>query len=153
MATNHDPRKAPTLQAAMEAARKHLDIPTLETRGRDGLDFHDISVASLRTIIAAAYDAGWAAAEAYAAADPDRTVWIPANNTEVDEAGMPLSPLRQIIRNTGVYFIPAFNDRNEALEWADGRTGRSGSIAMVACSFRQAEATAKRHKAELVFEG
>lgn len=44
---------------ALEIAKASLPgIETLETRGRDCLDFHDVSVASLRRIIEAAYAAG-----------------------------------------------------------------------------------------------
>lgn len=39
-------------------ARKHLGIETLEERKRDGLDFHDLSVASIRSALEAAYEAG-----------------------------------------------------------------------------------------------
>lgn len=35
-----------------------LDIDTLETRNSDGLDFHDVSVASLKAALVAAYEAG-----------------------------------------------------------------------------------------------
>ena len=53
-------------------AREQMDIETLETRNRDSLDFHDVSVASVERALAAAYDAGrdelLAAAEALLAA-------------------------------------------------------------------------------------
>ena len=39
-------------------AKKHLRIETLNLRGRDALDFHDVSVSSLRDALAAAYEAG-----------------------------------------------------------------------------------------------
>ncbi len=48
--------------AAMETIRQHLGLETLETRKRDSLDFHDVSVADLRAIINIAFDAGLAAA-------------------------------------------------------------------------------------------
>lgn len=46
------------LAAATEAARKRLGLETLVTRGRDALDFHDISVASLRDVIDMAFEIG-----------------------------------------------------------------------------------------------
>lgn len=39
-------------------ARAMLGIETLETRGSDRLDFHEVSVASLRAALDAAYHAG-----------------------------------------------------------------------------------------------
>lgn len=39
-------------------AQQRCDIPTLHTRGRDGLDFHDISVTALLDLMNAAYEAG-----------------------------------------------------------------------------------------------
>ena len=36
----------------------HLGIPTLERRGRDGLDFYDVGVVSLKAALEAAYKAG-----------------------------------------------------------------------------------------------
>lgn len=39
-------------------ALKHLDIETLKTRYMDSLDFHDISVWSLKSALEAAYEAG-----------------------------------------------------------------------------------------------
>ena len=41
-----------------EIARTHLGVETLETRNRDALDFHDLSVAALRDALLAAYQAG-----------------------------------------------------------------------------------------------
>ena len=41
-----------------EIARTHLGVETLETRNRDALDFHDLSVAALRDALLAAYEAG-----------------------------------------------------------------------------------------------
>lgn len=60
--TTTDRAKARGMAAAAEAIRKRLDLETLETRGLDRLDFHDISVASLRYAIQIAFDAGYAAA-------------------------------------------------------------------------------------------
>jgi hypothetical protein len=42
-------------------AREHLMIETLETRNRDSLDFHDVSVRGVERALRAAYDAGRAA--------------------------------------------------------------------------------------------
>ena len=39
-------------------AQTKLRIETLETRGSDRLDFHDVSVESLREALEAAYNAG-----------------------------------------------------------------------------------------------
>ncbi len=39
-------------------ARDVLNIPTLATRGRDALDFHDVGVVSLKRALARAYAAG-----------------------------------------------------------------------------------------------
>lgn len=39
-------------------ARRECDVETLETRGNDSLDFHDISVWELRKALEAAYEAG-----------------------------------------------------------------------------------------------
>lgn len=39
-------------------AKTELRIPTLETRGSDGLDFHDVGVAGLRAALVRAYRLG-----------------------------------------------------------------------------------------------
>ena len=39
-------------------ARKHLRIPTLESRQADSLDFHDVSVWAVRSALKAAFDEG-----------------------------------------------------------------------------------------------
>lgn len=39
-------------------AHTHLSIETLETRHRDSLDFHDVSVWCVRDALQAAYEAG-----------------------------------------------------------------------------------------------
>ena len=39
-------------------AREELFIPTLATRGRDALDFHDVGVVSLKRALKRAYVAG-----------------------------------------------------------------------------------------------
>jgi hypothetical protein len=41
-----------------QIAQDHLAIDTLRTRGRDDLDFHDISVWALLDMMQAAYNAG-----------------------------------------------------------------------------------------------
>ncbi|WP_169973522.1 DUF6900 domain-containing protein [Tautonia rosea] len=41
-----------------DIARRHLDIPTLEYRRSDHLDFHDVAVWCLEDALRAAYDAG-----------------------------------------------------------------------------------------------
>jgi hypothetical protein len=46
---------------ALELARKHFNVKTLDVRGRDHLDFHDVSVESIRRALVAAYEAGKAA--------------------------------------------------------------------------------------------
>lgn len=48
--------------AAMEEARQRLGLETLDDRHRDALDFHSVSVASIRDVVAAAFEAGRAAA-------------------------------------------------------------------------------------------
>jgi hypothetical protein len=54
----HEAHKA----AVSEQVRKLLDLETLADRKRDSLDFHDVSVASIREIIEMAFAAGVAAA-------------------------------------------------------------------------------------------
>ena len=44
-------------------ACERLDIPTLRTRRRDALDFHDVSVWALIDIMQDAYDAGFKAGQ------------------------------------------------------------------------------------------
>ena len=44
-------------------ARKRSDIRTLRTRGRDSLDFHDVSVWALLDMMQSAYNAGFEAGE------------------------------------------------------------------------------------------
>lgn len=53
----------PTLTAIIDAvnteiAAAYLDVATLERRGSDELDFHNVGVANLRDAMAAAYRAG-----------------------------------------------------------------------------------------------
>lgn len=49
-----DPRAA----AVNKLAALYLGIETLEARGRDCLDFHDLSVTSVRRALEEAYEAG-----------------------------------------------------------------------------------------------
>jgi hypothetical protein len=51
-----------TDQLAAKIAKRHLRIDTLEVRGRDSLDFHDVSVQCIRDALEAAYKAGFEAA-------------------------------------------------------------------------------------------
>lgn len=62
--TTTDKTRARKMADAAEAVRKRLDLETLDTRGLDRLDFHDISVAAIREVIQIAFDAGYAAAAA-----------------------------------------------------------------------------------------
>jgi hypothetical protein len=48
----------PTDQLFAAIAREHLGIETLETRNRDSLDFHDVSVRGVSAALKAAFDAG-----------------------------------------------------------------------------------------------
>lgn len=59
--TTTNKTKASRMAAAAEEVRKRLGLETLEDRKRDALDFHDISVASIRDAIAIAFEAGFAA--------------------------------------------------------------------------------------------
>jgi|GEM_PF-2088854 len=54
--------KARHMATAAEQVRKALGLETLEDRKRDALDFHSISVASIREAIRIAFEAGYAAA-------------------------------------------------------------------------------------------
>lgn len=54
--------KARHMATAAEQVRKALGLETLKDRKRDALDFHSISVASIREAIQIAFDAGHAAA-------------------------------------------------------------------------------------------
>lgn len=46
----------------LEIAKRHFpSVETLETRNRDALDFHDVSVQSIKAALKAAYEAGKAA--------------------------------------------------------------------------------------------
>lgn len=41
-----------------EIARDTLNVPTLRTRGRDALDFHEVSIWQIETALLTAYEAG-----------------------------------------------------------------------------------------------
>jgi hypothetical protein len=49
------------LADATEAARQCLRLPTLGDRNDEALDYHRLSVASIRAVIALAFEAGYAA--------------------------------------------------------------------------------------------
>ena len=53
-------------------ALDHLFIETLQTRHRDSLDFHDVSVWGVKSALVAAYQAGLAAGQSAAAKATDR---------------------------------------------------------------------------------
>lgn len=53
---------APSETLLLEIAAKHFYLETLETRNSDRLDFHDVSVWSIRAALEAAFAAGQAAA-------------------------------------------------------------------------------------------
>jgi hypothetical protein len=61
MTTKNDRTKNAALARATEQIRKVLDLETLDTRNRDSLDFHDLSVASIRRAIEMAFEAGYEA--------------------------------------------------------------------------------------------
>jgi hypothetical protein len=51
--------KQAALDAAMEHARHALRLETLDTRGRDALDFHAIPVSAIRDLIRHAFERGY----------------------------------------------------------------------------------------------
>ncbi len=56
--------RQPTLDEAFaDIARRVLNIPTLETRNMDGLDFHDVAVWQVREALEEAWRAGAASKE------------------------------------------------------------------------------------------
>jgi hypothetical protein len=61
MTMKNDRTKNAALARATEQIRKVLDLETLDTRNRDSLDFHDLSVASIRRAIEMAFEAGYEA--------------------------------------------------------------------------------------------
>jgi hypothetical protein len=57
--TNRKPTSEQALLAILsQIAEKHCHVETLESRGRDSLDFYDVSVVSLKEALLAAYQAG-----------------------------------------------------------------------------------------------
>ena len=48
----------PTPGLFTDIAREHLNIPSLETRNSDSLDFHDVSVCGVKNALSHAYQAG-----------------------------------------------------------------------------------------------
>ena len=50
-------------QQMQQIALDHLFIETLETRNSDSMDFHDVSVWSVKEALLAAYQAGLAASQ------------------------------------------------------------------------------------------
>ncbi|WP_299074759.1 hypothetical protein [uncultured Paraglaciecola sp.] len=46
-----------------QIAKEHLFVETLETQNSDSLDFHDLSVESIKAALEAAYKAGKAGAK------------------------------------------------------------------------------------------
>ena len=57
--------KHPTMPTALKEAiaLKHFGIETLETRHRDCLDFHEVSVYSIHLALQAAFEAGLEASQ------------------------------------------------------------------------------------------
>ncbi len=56
--TRTEPKARKTIETI---ARDHLQVPTLDTRRSDSLDFHEVAVWQLREALEAAYQAGLAA--------------------------------------------------------------------------------------------
>lgn len=53
--------RAAALAATLEEQRKRLMLETLESRGRDALDFHSIAVWMIKSAIEDAFQDGWSA--------------------------------------------------------------------------------------------
>ncbi len=51
--------KQAAIDAAMENAKRMLRLETLNTRGRDALDFHEIPVSAIRDLIRHAFENGY----------------------------------------------------------------------------------------------
>lgn len=62
-ATTSNKTSTKALEDAMDQARWMLDLDTLETRNRDALDFHELSVESIRRVVEMAFAAGMKAAK------------------------------------------------------------------------------------------
>jgi len=56
-----DAARAAALAATLEEQRKRLGLETLESRGRDALDFHSIGVWMIKSAIEDAFQDGWSA--------------------------------------------------------------------------------------------
>ncbi len=54
-AADPEPNRSPAGEAI---ARDHLNVPTLQTRRADGLDFYGVAVWQVRAALEAAYQAG-----------------------------------------------------------------------------------------------
>ena len=57
--TTKNTEREQRLAAAIERVRKTLGIETFETRNRDALDFHEVSVRALREAVQIAFSAGY----------------------------------------------------------------------------------------------
>lgn len=68
-AKTQNPTAPATDKQLEKIALDHLFIETLQTRNRDALDFHDVSVWAIKSALEAAYKAGQAAANVTAKAD------------------------------------------------------------------------------------
>ena len=62
--TTNNPAKAAALAEVLEKTRRRFPLETLDERGNDRLDFHEVNVGSLREAIEAAFEAGFAAGAA-----------------------------------------------------------------------------------------
>ncbi len=56
--TQPEGHEAPRAAAVERIAREVLQLPTLDTRDADALDFHELAVWKIRDALLAAYDAG-----------------------------------------------------------------------------------------------
>lgn len=63
-------------QILTKIAKKHCFVETLDRRGRDSLDFHDIHVAGLKAALEEAFEAGQANPARKSSYDPsDEVYW------------------------------------------------------------------------------
>src|SRR3954466_16148127 len=72
-----------------EIARHHLRIDTLEDVGWDSADFHDVSTASLRDALQAAYLAGRADRDLEPSSENARAAQVQAADTPADSSTLP----------------------------------------------------------------
>lgn len=74
------------LSDTLERVRAMMDVDTLETRGRDALDFHSLSVQSIRSIVEYAYlcgqQAGIAECRGLVAGKVDRPAKVNVRNPD-----------------------------------------------------------------------